>query len=111
MTQNMFTNIGAAKAINLALHANCLLKRTSNINMKKYETSAEKAKCLPVPFNSSENRHLECEASSEFDESDLLTIMIGYPLMWQMNESVRRNDMYFNEKILIQRDRAPEHFA
>ena len=91
---SVYTNIVAALSIFFANYTKCLLRKEP-LNRE----SIKKAKCLYIPIDSNRNIHLEYEGYDNGQIKQADVVLIGFPLMWKMNDSIRKNDLLFYENL------------
>ena len=84
-----FTNLEAAKALNIATAAAAL------VGAKPDPRWADIAAKLYVPFSTAQNRHLDMDESVKHDTSSDLTFLAFPSLDAPMSAQVRRNDFKF----------------
>ncbi|XP_064597126.1 uncharacterized protein LOC135463672 [Liolophura sinensis] len=102
VNNSVYTNVLAKKSILFARYAACLndLDYSKEIN----DSLISKAENIFIPFNQSSRYHPEFEGYESYDngthkvkQADV--ILLGYPLMYDMDIDVRRNDLEKYEKV------------
>ncbi|XP_067687127.1 protein-glucosylgalactosylhydroxylysine glucosidase-like [Haliotis asinina] len=104
INNSIYTNIGARNSIHFARYAACLTD-TDKFN----EVGADwlnVADNLYIPFDDSRKYHPEYEGydyTNTVNDSHIVkqadVIMLGFPLMLEMDEEVRRNDLMIYENV------------
>ena len=97
VNNSVTTNILASMSIFLAEYSNCLTNVSQHIN----KMMLNKARCIHVPFDKEQNVHLEFENYEEKERNEFVDIvLLGFPLMWPMDNEVRMNDIWLYEAFM-----------
>ena len=90
VNNSVFTNIVASLSIFFSNYTQCLLKKEPVSS-----ESLKKARCLHIPFDSEKKLHLEYEGYKGVQIKQADVVLIGFPLMWPMEDEVRKNDLLY----------------
>ena len=99
VNNSVTTNVVAAMSIFLADYSNCLANVSENID----KNMLHKARCIHIPFDHEQKVHLEYENYVVKEQQEYADVVfLIYPLMWPMEDEVRKHDLWFNEASMSQ---------
>ena len=93
INNSVFTNIIASMSIFLADYSNCLANKSNKVDRRLLN----KARCIFIPYDQSQQYHLEYENYNHGVGSKIDVVLLGFPLMWPMDHEMRKKDLWFYE--------------
>ncbi|KAG4071845.1 hypothetical protein HA402_006006 [Bradysia odoriphaga] len=99
VSNNVYTNVVAGYALYFADFASCLCFPNSNT----IHSWKEIAKRIKLPYNSTYNYHPQYEGYQQgtiIKQAD--TVLLSYPLLYNMTDAVKRNDLLIYENVTRQ---------
>lgn len=86
---SVFTNVGASLSLNISIYFAKLLGYSVPSNW------SEIARKIKIPFDSQNQIHLEYDGYQNQKIKQADVILLGFPLMYDMPEKIRFNDLEF----------------
>ncbi|XP_019643989.1 PREDICTED: acid trehalase-like protein 1 [Branchiostoma belcheri] len=100
INNSIYTNVVAKLSMEFANYTACLLGETEETAEEVESWVTDVGNKLYLPEITDENYHPEFEG---YPKGELIkqadVILLGYPLMWQMSDQVRRSDLNIYEKV------------